>query len=104
MKKFENRGTTITKGMDNEGKSLGNATYFDLAIILLDCEPKTGWTPSIMAERYRVEDKIRDIEEGETVDLEDAEFDKIVEQLDTMKWKMKHRDIVDFDQYVRSIK
>jgi hypothetical protein len=99
MKTFVNKETEFTLGE----KKLG---YADLAKFCLDNPPKEGWAPADMKMSIKVEAKLEDKEFGAKIKLEDAEFDYLHKrsQPDQMRWAIKHAAIVDFTDYLESLK
>ena len=107
MKKIENRKTELThiKNITEEnpnGKVI-NLGYLDLLLEGLNVIPEKGITTSEMAERFNVLSKIENIKLGDTVELEDAEF-LVAYNCKIKNWAMMHKDIVEFDKYIESIK
>lgn len=102
MKTFENKKTTITESNGTETRILG---FADLALVGLNAAPKEGWTTDEMRKRFKVIDKLEDVIKaglGNTVDLEDAEFE-ILFNTSKVNWAMMHRDLIKFDDYVQEL-
>jgi hypothetical protein len=96
MKKFENKATEITEGT----KELG---FKELALVGLNAVPKEGWTTDTMRKRFKAIDKIEKLSKvGDKIELEDAEFDVLLEA-SKINWGMMHKDIVRFDDYLQEL-
>ena len=99
MKTFENKETTITEGNGTETRILG---FADLALVGLNAAPKEGWTTDEMRKRFKAIDKIENLKIGDKVELEDSEFEVLL-QSSKVNWAIMHKDIVKFDDYLTSL-
>jgi len=105
MKKFVNKETEIVKEV-KEGQVKVMMGYADLALIGLNGQPKEGWDFAIMRKRIKTIDKMEKLaalEFGKSIDLEDAEFDTVIE-CSNIKWAMFHRDLIAYDDYLQGLK
>lgn len=105
MKSFVNKVTEIVSEIKEDGTKVMMG-YAGLALIGLNGQPKEGWDFSIMRKRLKTIDKMErlaKLEFGKTIDLEDAEFDTVVE-CSNIKWAMFHRDIITYDDYLQELK
>lgn len=94
MKTFKNQQTSITIGIANTNETK-EMTYADLAKLTLDIPPAKGWDKNEMKIRIKIEDKLESLEVGKTVELEDAEMQKIIDCSD-QPWQFKHKDLVKY--------
>ena len=100
MKTFKNQPTTITMatGATSEPAKM---TYANLATFVLSIPPvknqdgSVSWPRAEQKIRFKIEDKLEGLKEGEEIQLEDAEFDKIFE-LSQQDWQFKHRDLLKY--------
>lgn len=101
MKTFINTKTEITK-LNEEGTKV-NLGFADLASMVLNSAPQGGWTTDEMRKRIKVMDKMDKVELGQSIELEDAEFEKILE-CSNIKWKFMHKDVIAFEDYLLKLK
>lgn len=101
MKSLENKTTEITKA-DEAGNKSG-MTYAELGLIALNNPPQGGWTTSEMRDRLKVVGKLEDNTEAVTINLEDAEFNKLTECMKGVKWNFMHKDLVSFEDYLSEL-
>ena len=93
MKTFKNQQTEINmKEVDGSEKKM---TYADLSNLTLNIPPQGGWTKDEMKIRFKIEAKIENLKVDETVELEDAEFAKLV-QCSNQPWQFKHKDLLRY--------
>jgi hypothetical protein len=94
MKTFTNQQTDISIGVEGttEKKKM---TYANLAKLTLDIPPQGGWTKDEMKIRIKVEDKLEKLKVDEKIELEDAEFEKIL-TLSNQPWQFKHKSILAY--------
>jgi hypothetical protein len=97
MKTFINKKTQMSENIGDSVRQLG---FFDLVRVGLNSPPQEGWTPGEMRVRFKLEDKIADTELDKTIELEDADFEKVYTICKSIKWAKMHRDIVAFDDYL----
>jgi hypothetical protein len=100
MKILVNKPTIIKAKFEDKVDTM---TYSDLIKILMNVPPKNGWTTSEMRSRMKIEDKIEDVELNKEMQFEDAEYDKLVQCLN-ISWDFKHKDIIEFEDYILSFK
>ena len=96
--------TEITKQEEDGSKSfLG---YADLAKFCTDNPPKDGWDKDSMKLSIKIEDKLEKAKLGDKIKLEDAEFEYLYKaaQPNSMKWAMKHKDLIAFLDYIETLK
>ena len=98
MKTIENRKTSIRV---SEAEDKG-ASYFDLIMVCLNRTPQGGFTLEEMRRRLRVTDKLDP--KKKSADLEDADFDKLKECVRGMIWGAMSKELVEFGDYIDSIK
>ena len=100
MKTFINKETEIT--VTNEKGDKTFMSYADLAKMSLNAPPQGGWTTDEMRSRIKITDKLEGIEAGIEVQLEDAEFKKVLEA-SKIKWKFMHKDIVAYEDHLLTL-
>ncbi len=93
MKKFENKKTELKDGENEMG-------FADLAIICLNTLPQGGLSPQEMAKRIKLINPLEDLEIGKELKIEDADFEVLKTCSDETKWRMIHKDIVAFHEYI----
>ena len=107
MKTFINKDTEIAFEMPSEieGEELIVKTmgFADLAKISLNSPPEGGWTTDEMRIRIKITSKFENAEKNSKIDLEDAEFDKVL-QCSNIKWNFMHKDIVAYDDHLLELK
>jgi hypothetical protein len=96
MKKFENKKTEF----QDETGSLG---YANFAIICLNQIPEGGLSPVEMSKRIKVLNPLQDLKVGETLKIEDADFEILKQCASVTRWSMIHEDIVKFHNYLEKI-
>lgn len=101
MKTFINTKTGITK-TDDRGNKV-NIGFAGIANMALNSPPQGGWSTDEMRKRIKVMDKLENAEIGDSIELEDAEFEKILE-CSQIKWKFFHKDIIAFEDYLLKLK
>lgn len=99
MKNFKNQQTELTDIKDGKEVSL---TFVDLAKITLNVPPKEGWLLDEMKMRFKLEDKLVNTEVGETLQLDDADVEKLL-QCAKIPWRAKHRDIIRYVEYLEEL-
>ena len=72
-------------------------------MLILNHQPKEGWTTSEMRSRIRIEAKVEDLKTDELLELEDAEYDKIVNCLG-IPWTFKHKSLIKFEDYILNLR
>ena len=101
MTKFENKETAI------EGDDKPFLSYADLVVACSNFIPKDlvreGWSPALQKESFRLEDAFKEAETGATLKIEDADIKLVKKFCSDFPWVMKHRDLVEFDEYVKSL-
>lgn len=103
MKTFKNIKTEITRQNEQgEKEFLG---YADLAKFCTDNTPRDGWDKDSMKMCIKIEDKLDNAKLDSKIELEDAEFDYLYKaaQPESMKWAMKHKDLVAFLDYLETL-
>jgi hypothetical protein len=99
MRAFSNKETTIAK---SEAGDL--LTYADLAISVVSAPKEKGFSISEQRAIFKVMDKLEDVEVDQLIELEDTEYNTLLEKLDDMKWGMAHRDLVSFSDHIKEEK
>ena len=91
-----NRKTSILK----DGKS--KLTYFDILSNVLEKVPANGLTLAEMKNDFELLDKLNNKEENAV--LNGDEYDRLSALIDDTRWSVKHRDLIEFDSYFKSLK
>jgi len=94
MKKFENKTTGIQKSM----KADDCMTFAEIGIECINNTPEGGFTPDEMRSRLRVIDNLKSAETE--IQIEDADFEKLKQCVNSMKWAVMDQDIVDFTDLI----
>src|ERR1041385_2221771 len=95
MRVIENKTTAITKTAD------ANARYSDLIAALLT-KPLTAMISlKDMRRDLRLIDLLEQAED--TIELQDEDFNFIAKLVESSEWAIKHRDILDFADYIDSL-
>ena len=103
MKTVINKSTKITEQISLDPTvKVRTLSYADLASITLNIPPERGWTTDEMRIRLKTEDKFKDLELEDKVDLEDAEFAKLLE-CSKLNWSFKHKDILAYCDYLEEV-
>jgi len=103
MKTIINKSTKITEQISSDPTiELRTLNYADLALLTLNIPPERGWTTAEMRIRLKVEDKLEDVEVEAEVNLEDAEFAKLLE-CSNLKWSFKHKDILAYCDHLEEV-
>jgi len=98
MKKLENKEIELEFVKDVK------AGFADLAIICINQIPEGGVLPSEMSKRLKVLGKFNTVKIGDKIELEDAEFDMLKKLADNTGWKLIHKDIAAFNEYLEKLK
>ncbi|RLC68826.1 MAG: hypothetical protein DRH97_01920 [Chloroflexi bacterium] len=99
MKTFENRQTEIHYEGEQE-----KLKFSHLAGQLLTITPAGGkWHPNEMRLRFKIQDKLVAGVNDETIELEDAELDKLHE-LSQDGFNFAHKDILAFADHLEELK
>ena len=94
MKTFENKTVEI--------KGAAPTSYAELLKVCLDVPPQGGFTTTEMKARLRVSSAL-DKANGH-IELEDADYNKLVELIKDMKWGVVSQDLVDLEEAVINAK
>ena len=95
MKTIENKVTTMKGGADNFIK------YSDLLKTTANQPVKDGFSVDEMDKRLRI---TRILEKaGETIKLEDSDFNVAKWLVNTQKWGIIHEDISNFVKYINTL-
>ena len=107
MKTFINKNTEITISVPAEvegGEPTKDTMSFgDLAKMSLNAPPAGGWTTDEMRSRLTITAKFEKIEKEAAVELENAEFEKVLE-CSKIKWNFMHKDIVAYEDHLLELK
>ncbi len=95
MKTIENKTTTIIK----TGDVLAN--YGDLFISLLNKPLQKMLTVNDMRRDIKLIDKLETTEPF--IEVTDDEFNHLFNLVETSEWAIRHKDIIDFDDYIRGL-
>lgn len=82
-----------TFALKNDGE---NATVASLLTLCLNNAPLGGFDFATMRARNRVAVVLEALEDGDTIDLEDADHKTAVEAVRQMKWGVAHPDMLKF--------
>lgn len=108
MKKIENIETELTKVIDiteeNPQGKVVNLTYADLCLVNLNYMPQDGLLPTQMAERVGIINKCKDVKPHDYIELEDSEFNILLDCNQKTRWQAIHDDIVEFNKYILELK
>jgi len=96
MKKFENKKTEITNGEST-------MSYAQLAgVCIKNINPQKGLTLEEMRQGIKVMDILE--KEPESIELEDADYNFLLQKVNTMPWAMYHKDVIAFADAVKEAK
>ena len=96
MKKFENKKTEIL-----DGETM--MSYAQLAnLCVKNINPQKGLTLEEMRQGIKIMDIL--LSEPEIIDLEDSDYEFLLQKVNTMPWAMYHKDIVAFADEVKQAK
>lgn len=76
-------------------------TYAELLSACNDVVPDKGWTPQEQKKALRVDTAIE--KAGETIELEDADFEYIKPKVSSMPWAIKDKVLVEFTDYIEGL-
>jgi len=93
MKSIINKQTSIQGAAESDEK----VGYFELCKSCLNVPAEGGFDVITMSARLKVIDKLH----GEEVSLEDAEYNTLRECVESMKWAIIHKDLVEFVEYIK---
>lgn len=96
MKKIKNIETTI------EGRNGQKMKHSDLGLECLNVLPQGGLDVSEMELRLKISKKLDSSKA--TIELEDAEAEKLVSCVQQMKWALMHDDVVAFCKNIDNLK
>lgn len=97
MKNIENKNVEINR----EGEMPVKATYGAWIKAAINNPPKDGFTVDDIRWRLNVDAAIRN--SINYIDLEDAEFAKVKQCVNEMKWGITAQEIVDFVDYINGL-
>jgi hypothetical protein len=95
MKQLENKLTSIPL---NE---TSNARYSDLLMLVINRPLKSGVTTQDMRRDFKILDKLE--ASKDVIEFTDEELAYIKASLPNVQYPLKHRDVVDFEDYIESI-
>lgn len=110
MVTIENKKITI--GIDGFNEK-NEKTTFPLELsygkLILDCSDRgsnsqTGFTTEDIRKISKVEKVIKTHENENKIKMEDADFEFVKEKVRTMTWKYRKMELVDFVDYIKSLK
>lgn len=93
MKKLENKKVTIAQK---------ETTYSELITICNQVVPEKGWTPQLMSQAIKIDSICK--EANGQMEFEDSDFIFVKSIIDNMRWAIKDIEIVNFCEYIKSIK
>jgi len=96
MVNFKNKSTEMLDGREGENTVMGFAT---LLLVGLEGVPPEGTSLSDMRKSYKLIDILQPMELEEEVVMDDADFKFAVSRI-PKNWKVQHRDMVAFDDYI----
>jgi len=97
MKKLENKEIELEFEKD---KKIG---FADLATVCLNQIPEGGLSPLEMSKRIGVLGKFNTAKIGAKIELEDAQFEILKQCADATRWRLIHKDIVEFNDYLEKL-
>ncbi len=97
MKKLENKSIELKF---EEGKEIG---FADLAKICLNQVSEKGIAPIEMSKRITLINKLNDTKVGDKTELEEFEFEMLKGLAENTGWRLIHKDIVSFNDYLNEI-
>jgi len=109
MKTVENKQTEIVLRME-EAPSVEGATpsmipvkakYGDLILLVINQPGQAGFSIAEIKQRLQIAAAIG---EGETFNLEDVDFTLVKSLLAAFKWAQVNKEVVEFSDYIDSIK
>lgn len=99
MKTIPNKRTTIEQASDG---SVELITYAELLKNVMQQRKPEGYSFDDMRKDFRVLDVISAA--SEEITLEDADFDHLKSKMKTMRWAIVHKDLIQFEDDINSIK
>jgi len=106
METFQNKEFDLPVGEQVDKKNpTRNTTFADIVVSLMQSPPKNGWDTSSMRSALKIEDLFKPIQDKpeETVQIEDADLEYLKKQVENATYSIKHRGIIEFDEYVKSL-
>lgn len=110
MKTLENKNTEIVLRMEDlpstvEGAAPAQmpvkAKYGDLILLIINNPGQAGFSIAEIKQRLQIAAAIG---EGETFNLEDVDFALVKSLLAAFKWAQVNKEVVEFSDYIDSIK
>jgi|LakMenEpi03Aug12_release.lakeMendotaPanAssembly.Ray.scaffolds.fasta_scaffold1170408_2 hypothetical protein len=92
MKSINNKTVNVS------GKDV---TYAELLKMCNDSTPTQGWTKATMKTAIKIDYVLE--KKGETIELEDADFEYLKPLVSNMNWVIKSQVLVDFTDYIESL-
>lgn len=99
MKTIQNKRTTIEQNADGGVELI---TYAELLKNVMQQRKPEGYSIDDMRKDFRVLDAIGLA--PEEITLEDADFDHLKSKMKTMRWAVIHKDLIQFEDDINSIK
>ncbi len=107
MKVIQNKKTDMNI-VDINNKPMPNATYFNILTMMVNNPPTNpqGVPLGFSLPEMRLRDKLlTKIESGkQTIELEDAEFNKLMECHDAFTWRVIHKGCMELGDYLEGVK
>lgn len=110
MVTIENKKITIgVEGLNEENKLITFPLELNYGKLIMDCSdrasnPQAGFTTDDIRKITKVEKVIKTHEEQEQIKMEDADFEFVKERVSTMNWKFRKIELVEFVDYIKSLK
>jgi len=110
MKTVENKQTEIVLSMKEVPSTVEGgaptqvpvkAKYGDLILLIINNPGQAGFSIAEIKQRLQIAAAIG---EGETFNLEDVDFILIKTMIATFKWAQVNKEVVEFSDYIDSIK
>lgn len=96
MKTIENKTTTISKSEDTQ------ARYGDLFAALLNKPLSKSTDLKSMRRDLRLLDLVES--NSDSITVSDEEYEYLASLVENSEWLIKHKDILDFADYIESLK
>ena len=89
--------------VENKKANIGSneVTYAELLLAVTDQPSREGYSIAEIEQRLAIRRKAD--KEKEAIELEDAEYKKLCELLDSMRWAIVSEEIVEFHKYIKGL-
>ena len=107
MKIFKNQLTTVNvPDMEKSTKhnlEFKQATYADLALIVVRAPKQGGFAVEDMRQRFRLIDELDKVGPKGSIEFEDADASLLQSLVAEFKWDAMDKEIIDFSDYVAEL-